>query len=113
MVTYDLVREIQIIDSEKQTASLDGYYEGEGVVYFLRPVITAKNIYSLFLNTRSDDEFIEQTILMKMDLNGNLVSKYVLDRFCPIYTVSNDGIFYGISMSMVSMFYVKRIYEMA
>ena len=99
MVTYDLVREIQIIDSEKQTASLDGYYEGEGVVYFLRPVITAKNIYSLFLNTRSDDEFIEQTILMKMDLNGNLVSKYVLDRFCPIYTVSNDGIFYGISMS--------------
>ena len=99
MVTYDLVREIQIVDGEKQTKSLDDYYEGEGIVYFLRPMIVGNNIYSLFLNTRSDDKFIEQTILIKMDLNGNIVSKYVLDRFCPIYTVSNDGIFYGISIS--------------
>jgi len=99
MVTYNLVREVRITDGKEQTTSLDDYYEGAGIIYFIRPLITEKNIYSLFINAGSDDEFIEQTVLIKMDLDGNLVSKYTLDRFCPVYTVSDDGMFYGITTS--------------
>ena len=99
METYDLIREIQIVDSEKQTTSLNDYYEEKGIIYFLRPMLVGEYIYTLYLNARSDSKFIEKTVLIKMDLNGNIIATFTLDRFCPIYTISDDGMFYGIAVS--------------
>ena len=33
-----------------------------------------------------------------MDWEGSVVGKYTLDRYCRMYTVSDDGVFYGISI---------------
>lgn len=98
MMTRKLVREIEIVDCEKQTSSLESFYDGESVAYFHSPVITSSHIYCLFHNAIPEENPQEQTVLFKMDLKGNLISKYTLDRFCPIYTVSEEGIFYGISI---------------
>lgn len=107
MVTYELIREIRIVDSEKQIASLDDYYDEKSIIYFLQPVLAGKYVYTIYLNTRSDDKFIEKTVLIKMDLDGNIVARFTLDRYCTIYTVSDDGMFYGISISGGEYFLCK------
>jgi len=99
METYELVREIRIVDSEKHTTSLNDYYEEKGIIYFLRPMLVGEYVYALYLNARADSKFIEKTVLIKMDLNGNIIATFTLDRFCPIYTISDDEMFYGISIS--------------
>jgi hypothetical protein len=106
METYDLIREIRIVDSEKQITSLDDYYEEEGFIYFLRPILIGKYIYSLYLNVKSNSN-VEKTVLVKMDLNGNIITTFTLDRFCPVYTVSEDGMFYGISVLNDEYFFCK------
>ncbi len=96
MDTYECVSETELVDVRKQTASLEEYYDDRNIVYFSRPVATQDRIYVSLINKRADC-VPEQTVLLAMDWNGNFTGKYIVDRFCPVYTVSEDGVFYGIA----------------
>lgn len=97
MNTHALVREIEIIDCEKQVVSVDDYYADENIIYFLMPMLQGNNIYVQYLN-KGAAESVNETVLLKLDLNGNIVEKFVLNQYCPIYTITETGEFCGISI---------------
>lgn len=95
--TYECIQEIELTNVRKQITSLQAYYDDENVVYFSRPVATKDRIYVSLINHRAD--FVpEHTVLLEVDWTGNIVEKYVIDKFCPIYTVTETGEFYGIAL---------------
>ena len=103
---YECIQEIELMDVQKQISSLDGYYEDKNIVYFSRPIVTSTRIYVSLINNCAD--FIpESTTLLGVDWTGNMVAKYVIDKFCPIYTVTETGEFYGITYHENSMMLCK------
>ncbi len=97
--TFSLVKEIHITDAKEQVKLLDEYYGGKDVIYFQAPVASGNYIYAAFVNACSGEDMPEYTKLIKIDFDGNIVSTHTLDRFCPIFSISEDGRFYGIALS--------------
>ena len=77
-------------------SSLDEYYDDKNVIYFSRPIATRDRIYVSLIDNQAD-LVPEQTSLLAMDWSGNITDKYTINKFCPIYTVSETGVFYGIT----------------
>lgn len=96
--TYRLVKEIIISDIKEQIMSLDDYYDDKGIVYFLRPVFSGGKIYVTLIDASPENGVPENMELLAFDMNGNIVSRYKFGMYCPIYTVSESGVFYGVSM---------------
>ena len=55
-------------------------------------------IYVNYVNSTVTDDAPDNMVLLKMDWEGSVVGKYTLDRYCRMYTVSEDRVFYGISI---------------
>ena len=60
-------------------------------------------IYVNYVNSTVTDDAPDNIapdnmVLLKMDWEGSVVGKYTLDRYCRMYTVSEDRVFYGISI---------------
>lgn len=99
MSTYRLVKEIVISDAKEQIRSLDEYYDDRGVVYFFRPIFSGDMIYVAFINDSPDNGVPEDMELLTFDRNGAVVARYRLDRYCPVYTVTETGVLYGVALS--------------
>ncbi|MBS1389256.1 MAG: hypothetical protein HPZ78_11585 [Barnesiella sp.] len=96
MNAYKCLQEVELIDVHKQISSLDEYYDDKNVIYFSRPIATRDRIYVSLIDNQAD-LVPEQTSLLAMDWSGNITDKYTINKFCPIYTVSETGVFYGIT----------------
>lgn len=104
--TYECIQEIELTGVRKQITSLDEYYEDKNVVYFSRPIATSTRIYVSLINDCADS-IPEHTILLGVDWTGEIVEEYVINKFCPIYTVSEVGDFYGITFYEENMMLCK------
>lgn len=96
ITTYKYIQEIELTDIHEQISSLNEYYEDKNIVYFSRPIATRNRMYVSLINNRANC-IPKQTTLLEMDWAGNIKDKYVINKFCPIYTVSETGVFYGIT----------------
>ena len=47
-------------------------------------------IYVNYVNSTVTDDVPDNMVLLKMDWEGSVVGKYTLDRYCRMYTVSED-----------------------
>lgn len=97
-VSYSLLKEVRIEDAQRQTASLEDFYDWRSVFYFQKPIAGTDYIYVNYVNSTVTDDAPDNMVLLKMDWEGSVVGKYTLDRYCRMYTVSDDGVFYGISI---------------
>lgn len=94
--TYGPVKEITIDDALPQSSSLDGFYDWQSVIYFQNPVSASDRVYVSYINSSVPEDVPDGMVLLAMDCDGTVICKYTLDRFCGMYSVSDDGVFYGI-----------------
>lgn len=97
MGTCGKISETLLTGVRPQDATIDEFYEGDSVIYFMRPVVSGGKVYVQMVNA-TGNESLSGSVLLEVGWDGTVLNRYDLDRDCPIYTVSEDGVFYGLSI---------------
>lgn len=95
MKTLELKKTINLDGVKEQISSIDKFYEDESIIYLIKPVATSGGVYAVLVNDNGN--IIPKGMnIIKFDWYGNVLQGYHFDCFCPIYTITEENVFYGL-----------------
>lgn len=94
----NLIKEIKLKGVDQKNGSVDDFYDGGFLSFFVAPVVADDLIYVLFMNKHEEEFMKDPSVELQVwDWNGKLLSKYRITEPFNLYTVSNR-VLYGLSL---------------
>ena len=103
----NLIKEIKLKGLDQKNGSIDDFYEGGFLSFFVAPMVADDLIYVLFMN-KNEEEFMKDPSveLQVWDWTGKLLKKYRITEPFNLYTVSNR-VLYGLNLKEENNYFFK------
>lgn len=103
----NLIKEIQLKGLKQKDGSVDDFYDGEFLSFFVAPMVDDNLVYVLFMNKDEEGFMKDPSVELQVwDWTGKLLRSYRITEPFSLYTVSG-GILYGLNLKEEDNYFFK------